>query len=97
MRGVFRAYLAAMERIQKRVAKVAFSDKTPKAAATVVLSGSLIGGADNVQAVSLTAATLAVAGMARSRFGVKGLRSSGTRSSDRKIGDRIGSVAGRTP
>ena len=97
MRGVFRAYLAAMERIQKRVAKVAFSDKTPKAAATVVLSGSLIGGADNVQAVSLTAATLAVTEMARSRFGVKGLRPSGTRTSDNRIGGQIGSVASRTP
>ena len=63
----------------------------------MVLSGSLLGGADNVQVVSLTAATLAVAEMARSRFGVKGLRSSGTRSSDNRIGDRIGSVASRTP
>ncbi|MCB0871346.1 MAG: hypothetical protein KDB52_10985 [Solirubrobacterales bacterium] len=86
-----------MERIEKRAAKVAFSDKTPKAAAAVVLSGSLLGGADNVQAVSLTAATLAVAEMARSRFGVKGLRSSDTRSSENKIGGRLGSVASRTP
>ncbi len=86
-----------MERIEKRVVSVASSDKTPKAAAAVVLSGSLLGGADNVQAVSLTAATLAVAEMARSRFGVKGLRSSGTRSSDKKNGGRIGPVASRTP
>lgn len=86
-----------MKRTQSRVAKVASSDKTPKAAAAVVLSGSLLSGADNVQAVSLTAATLAVAEVARSRFGVKGLRSSGTRSSDKRIGNRIGSVAGRTP
>ena len=86
-----------MERTENRVAKFASSDKTPKAAAAVVLSGSLLGGADNVQAVSLTAATLAVAEVARSRFGVKGLRSSGTRSSDKKTGGRIGSVASRTP
>ena len=86
-----------MERTENRVAKFASSDKTPKAAAAVVLSGSLLGGADSVQAVTLTAATLAVAEMARSRFGVKGLRSSGTRSSDNKIGGRIGSVASRTP
>lgn len=86
-----------MERIEKRVARVASSEKTPKAAAAVVLSGSLLSGADNVQAVGLTAATLAVAEMARSRFGVKGLRSGGTRSSDKKIGGRIGSVASRTP
>lgn len=86
-----------MKRIEKRAAKVVASEKTPKAAAAVVLSGSLLSGADNVQAVSLTAATLAVAEVARSRFGVKGLRSSGTRSSDKRIGGRIGSVAGRTP
>ena len=86
-----------MKRIEKRVAKVASSEKAPKAAAAVVLSGTLLGGADNVQAVSLTAATLAVAEVARSRFGVKGLRTSGTRSSDKTIGNRIGSVAGRTP
>lgn len=86
-----------MERIEKRATKVVTSDKTPKAAAAVVLSGSLLGGADNVQAVSLTAATLAVAEMARSRFGVKGLRSSGTRSSNKTIGDSFGRVAGRTP
>ncbi len=86
-----------MERIEKRATKVVSSDKAPKAAAAVVLSGSLLGGADNVQAVSLTAATLAVAEMARSRFGVKGLRSSGTRSSDKRIGHKLGSVAGRTP
>jgi len=86
-----------MERIERRVAKVASSDKTPKAAAAVVLSGSLLSGADNVQAVGLTAATLAVAEMARSRFGVKGLRSGGTRSSDKKIGGRLSSVASRTP
>ena len=86
-----------MERIESRVTRVASSDKTPKAAAAVVLSGSLLGGADNVQAVSLTAATLAVAEMARSRFGVKGLRPSETRSSGNKIGGRLGSVASRTP
>ncbi len=63
----------------------------------MVLSGSLLSGADNVQAVSLTAATLAVAEMARSRFGVKGLRASGTRIADKRNGSRIGSVAGRTP
>ena len=77
--------------------RVASSDKTPKAAAAVVLSGSLLGGADNVQAVSLTAATLAVAEVARSRFGVKGLRSSGTRSSEKKTDGRFGSAVGRTP
>lgn len=86
-----------MERIESRVTRVVSSDKTSKAAAAVVLSGSLLGGADNVQAVSLTAATLAVAEMARSRFGVKGLRTSGTRSSDKKIDGRIGSVVSRTP
>ncbi len=86
-----------MERIEKRAMRVASSDKTPKAAAAVVLSGSLLGGADNVQAVSLTAATLAVAEVARSRFGVKGLRSSGTRSSEQKIDGRIGSAVSRTP
>lgn len=79
------------------MARVATSDKTPKAAAAVVLSGSLLSGADNVQAVSLTAATLAVAEMARSRFGVKGLRPSGARSSDKRIDGRIGSVVSRTP
>lgn len=92
-----RAYFGAMKRSVGNVAKVASSDKTPKAAAAVVLSGSLLGGADNVQAVSLTAATLAVAEAARSHFGVKGLRSSGTRSSDKRIGGQIGSATGRTP
>jgi len=86
-----------MKRIESRAATVASSNKTPKAAAAVVLSGSLLGGADNVQAVSLTAATLAVAEMARSRFGVKGLRPSDTRSPDNRTGGRIGSVASRTP
>jgi len=86
-----------MKRIESKVAKVASSEKTPKALAAVVLSGSLLGGADNVQAVGMTAATLAVAEMARSRFGVKGLRVRGTRSSDKRLGNRIGSVAGRTP
>lgn len=86
-----------MKRIEKKAAKVAFSDKTPKAAAAVVLSGSILGGADNVQAVTLTAATLAVAEMARSRFGMKGLRPRGSRSTDTKIGGQIGSVASRTP
>lgn len=86
-----------MERIEKRAAQIVSSGRAPKAAAAVVLSGSLLGGADNVQAVSLTAATLAVTEMARSRFGVKGLRSSGTRSSEQKIGGQIGSVASRTP
>ena len=86
-----------MERTENRVAKFASSDKTPKAAAAVVLSGSLLRGADSVQAVTLTASTLAVAEMARSRFGVKGLRSSDTRSSENKIGGRLGSVASRTP
>ena len=86
-----------MKRTESRVARVASSDKTPKAAAAVVLSGSLLSGADNVQAVSLTAATLAVAEVARSLFGVKGLRSSGTRNSDKRIGDKLGPVASRTP
>ncbi len=86
-----------MKRIESRAAKVASSNKTPKAAAAVVLSGSLFGGADNVQAVSLTAATLAVGEMARSRFGVKGLRRSDSRSPDNRIDGRIGSVVSRTP
>ena len=86
-----------MERIDIRAARVASSERTPKAAAAVAFSGSLLGGADNVQAVSLTAATLAVAEMAQNRFGVKGFRPSDSRSPDNKPGGRIGSVASRTP
>ena len=86
-----------MKRIEKRVARAATSDRAPKAVAAVVLSGSILGGAENFQVVSLTAAALAVAEMARSRFGVKGLRRSDTCTQDNKLGSRVTPVAGRTP
>ncbi|MDQ2621597.1 MAG: hypothetical protein M3Y45_01005 [Actinomycetota bacterium] len=86
-----------MTRTENRVTRVVTSDRAPKAAAAVVLSGALIAGAENVAAVSLTAATLAVAEVARGRFGVKGLRSSATRAHDTRPRGPIGPAAGRTP
>ena len=79
------------------MARVAGNEYFPKLAATAVLTGALISGADNIQTVSLTAATLAVTEVARNHFGVKGLRSSGTRNSDKRIGDKLEPVASRTP
>ena len=61
-------------------ARAAGREHFPKLAATAVMTGALIGGADNIQTVSLTAATLAVCEVARNHFGVKGLRSSGSRN-----------------
>ena len=62
------------------MARVAGNEYFPKLAATAVLTGALIGGADNIQTVSLTAATLAVTEVARNHFGVRGLRSRGTKA-----------------
>ena len=67
------------------VAKVAISERTPKLVAAAVLTGSLLLGADNVLTLSLTAGTLAVAEVTRSRFGVRSLRTSVNRSANSKL------------
>lgn len=74
-----------MNRTETGMARVAGNEYFPKLAATAVLTGALISGADNIQTVSLTAATLAVTEVARNHFGVKGLRSSGTKSGNTRI------------
>jgi len=86
-----------MKRNENRVTAVVTSSRAPKLAAAAVLSGALAAGADNVAAVSLTAATLAVAEVARGTFGVKGLRSSATRAHDTRTRGPLGTAAGRTP
>jgi len=83
-----------MEKTQNNsVAKVAISERTPKVAAAAVLTGSLLLGADNILSLSLTAGTLAVAEVARARFGVRSLRTSVTRSAN----SQLNSAAGQTP
>ena len=67
------------------MARVASNEYFPKVAATAVLTGALISGADNIQTVSLTAATLAVTEVARNHFGVKGLRRSGNDTRNNRI------------
>ncbi len=84
-----------METIKRKssAATVVTSERTPKVIAASSLTISLLAGADNVLAVSLTAATLAVAEVARSRFGVRSLRTSASRTAN----SRFESVAGHTP
>jgi hypothetical protein len=69
-----------MKTTEIATARAAGREHFPKVAATAVMTGALISGADNVQTVSLTAATLAVCEVARNHFGVRGLRSSGSRN-----------------
>ena len=75
------------------VANVATSERTPKVIAAGALTVSLLAGADNVLAISLTAATLAVAEVTRSRFSVRSLRTGATRPANSKLE----SIAGHTP
>lgn len=58
------------------------SERAPKAAGAIVLTGSLMRGADSFQAVALTASALAVAELARKRLGVRSLRTSATRAAE---------------
>ena len=78
---------------QNSVARVATSERTPKVIAGSALTISLLAGADNVLAIGLTAATLAVAEVARSRFGMRNLRTSVSSSAN----SQFESVAGHTP
>ena len=84
-----------MEPRKKRhiVARVVSSERAPKAVAASALVISLLAGADNILTISLTAATLAVAEIARPRFGVRSLRTSVPRSAT----SQFESVAGHTP
>jgi len=75
------------------VARVATSERTPKVVAAGALTITLLAGADNVLAISVTAATLAVAEVARSRFGMRSLRTSASRPANSKFE----SVASHTP
>jgi hypothetical protein len=82
-----------MDTTRRLMTEAISSSRTPKVVAAAVLTGSLLAGADNVQSVSLTAATLAVAEVARSRFGVKSLR----RNATGPASPSPGPVAGQTP
>lgn len=71
----------------------ATSERTPKFIAAGALTISLFAGADGVLAISLTAATLAVAEVTRARFGMRSLRTSASRSAN----SQFESVASHTP
>jgi hypothetical protein len=82
-----------METTKITTAKAAIPKRVPQFLAAGVLTGSLVLGADNVLSLSLTAASFAVAEVARARFGVRSLRPSVTRAAN----SQLGPVAGRVP